>query len=329
MTKSTEGNYCGHGGSCVRESSRIGHGGMIECLTEPDRRDQTIVAPDGRRLGSAEWGDLVGFPVFSLHGTPGGRLARHPDEAAIAAEGARVITYDRPGYGVSDRLRGRRIVDCVGDVEAIADHLGIDRFSVDGGSGGGPHGLAVAARLGARVVRARCEVGVAPFGLDDLDFFDGMDPSNVAEFGWALEGEEVLVPELERKLRYVGERVAADPAAILGGTGVPGDSDHAVIARPDMAQVIRESVEDLVRGGVWGWVDDDLAFVRPWGFDLSEIAVPVEVRYGSRDVLVPAAHGAWLGSNVPGAIVVMEEDQGHMGDLDDIGAKTRWLVTGV
>jgi len=302
---------------------------MIQCVTAPDRRDQTIVAPDGRRLGFAEWGDLDGFPVFSLHGTPGGRLARHPDEAAIAAEGARVITYDRPGYGVSDRLRGRRIVDCVGDVEAIADHLGIDRFSVDGGSGGGPHGLAVAARLGARVVRARCEVGVAPFGLDDLDFFDGMDPSNVAEFGWALEGEEVLVPELERKLRYVGERVAADPAAILGGTGVPDDSDHAVIARPDMAQVIRESVEDLVRGGVWGWVDDDLAFVRPWGFDLSEIAVPVEVRYGSRDVLVPAAHGAWLGSNVPGAIVVVEEDQGHMGDLDDIGAKTRWLVTGV
>jgi pimeloyl-ACP methyl ester carboxylesterase len=302
---------------------------MIKCVTALDRRDQSIVAPDGRRLGFAEWGDLDGFPVFSLHGTPGGRLARHPDEAAIAAESAWVITYDRPGYGLSDRLPGRRIVDCVRDVEAIADHLGIDRFAVDGGSGGGPHGLAVAARLGRRVVRARCEVGVAPFGLVDLDFFDGMDPANVAEFGWAVEGEAVLVPELERKLRFVGERVATDPAAILGGTGAPDDSDHAVIARPDMAQVIRESVEDLVKGGVWGWVDDDLAFVRPWGFDLSEIAVPVEVRYGSKDVLVPATHGVWLGRTIPGAIVVVEEDQGHMGDLDDIGAKTRWLVSGV
>jgi pimeloyl-ACP methyl ester carboxylesterase len=220
-------------------------------------------------------------------------------------------------------------VDCVGDVVAIADHLGIERFSVDGGSGGGPHGLAVAARLGGRVVRARCEVGVAPFGLDDLDFFDGMDPSNVAEFGWALEGEAVLVPELERKLRFVGESVASDPAAILGGTGSPDDSDHAVIARPDMAQVIRESVEDLVRGGVWGWVDDDIAFMQPWGFDLSEISVPVEVRYGSKDELVPANHGAWLGRNIPGAIVVVEEDQGHMGDLDDVAAKTRWMVSGL
>ena len=69
--------------------------------------------------------------------------------------------------------------------------------------------------------------------------------------------------------------------------------------------MIRESTEDIVRGGVWGWVDDDLAFTIPWGFDLSEIQVPVEVRYGARDVLVPAAHGAWLGRNVPGAMVVV------------------------
>jgi pimeloyl-ACP methyl ester carboxylesterase len=46
-----------------------------------------------------------------------------------------------------------------------------------------------------------------------------------------------------------------------------------------------------VDGGVWGWVDDDLAFAKPWGFDLSEIAVPLRVTYGQKDVLVPAAHG--------------------------------------
>ena len=95
-----------------------------------------------------------------------------------------------------------------------------------------------------------------------------------------------------------------------------------------MADVIRESTDDLVRGGVWGWVDDDLAFTKPWGFDLSEISVPVQVRYGARDVLVPAAHGAWLGRNVPGATVVVEQDQGHMGDPDSVVERTRWLVTG-
>ena len=95
-----------------------------------------------------------------------------------------------------------------------------------------------------------------------------------------------------------------------------------------MGEMIRESTEEIVRGGVWGWVDDDLAFVKPWGFELSEITVPVEVRYGARDVLVPPAHGAWLGRNVPGAIVVVEEAEGHLGDPDKIVERMRWLVTG-
>jgi pimeloyl-ACP methyl ester carboxylesterase len=111
----------------------------------------------------AEWGDPDGFPVFSLHGTPQSRFARHYDESKYAEAGARVITYDRPGYGGSDRHPGRRVVDCVGDVAAIADTLGIERFAVIGGSGGGPHALAVAARLLERVSRAACVVGIAPY----------------------------------------------------------------------------------------------------------------------------------------------------------------------
>jgi len=239
-----------------------------------------------------------------------------------------VITYDRAGYGRSDRLPGRSVVDCVGDVAAIADHLGIGRFSVTGGSGGGPHSLAVAARLGERVVRARCAVGFAPFGAEDLDFFGGMDPLNVTEFSWALEGEQRLVPELSRELQQMGERVAVDPSKWLGDDWELDEADRAVMSRTDMSEMIRESTEDIVRGGVWGWVDDDLAFLKPWGFELSEITVPVEVRYGARDVLVPAAHGSWLGRNVPGAVVVVEEAEGHLGDPDKVVERMRWLVTG-
>lgn len=293
-----------------------------------ERRHQSIVLADGRTLCFAEWGDPQGFPVFGLHGTPGGRLDRHPDESRYAAAGARLITYDRPGYGSSDRLAGRSVVDCVPDVAAIADHLGIDRFSVTGGSGGGPHSLAVAARLGSRVVRARCAVGIAPYGAPDLDFFDGMDPLNVTEFGWALEGEDRHVAELTRELREMGERVAEDPSQMLGEDWGLDEADRAVMSRPDFGAMIQESTADLVRAGVWGWVDDDVAFTQPWGFDLAEIAVPVEVRYGAKDVLVPAAHGAWLGRNVPGATVVVEREQGHMGDPDQVVALVRWLVSG-
>jgi pimeloyl-ACP methyl ester carboxylesterase len=130
-------------------------------------RSLTVTAADGRRLMVAQWGDLDGFPVFSLHGTPGSRFARHYDESAYIEVGARVITYDRPGYGGSDRYRGRRVVDCVSDVALIADALGVERFAVTGGSGGGPHSLSLAACLPASVTRASCDVGVAPFETPD------------------------------------------------------------------------------------------------------------------------------------------------------------------
>lgn len=297
-------------------------------MSEESPSRQFTSATDGRTLCFAEWGDPDGFPVMSIHGTPGGRLNRHPDESTYTGAGARWITYDRPGYGESSRHPGRAVVDCVADVRAILDHLGLDRVAVTGASGGGPHCLAVAALLPDRVVRARCVVGVAPYGLDDLDFFEGMDPLNVREFGWALEGGDRHVVETERELREMGERVAKDPSKLLGDDWSLDDADRAVMARPDFGAVITESTADLVRGGVWGWIDDDLAFTRPWGFDLAHVTVPVEVRYGAHDVLVPAAHGAWLGRNVPGASVVIEHDQGHMGDPDDARDLVRWLVTG-
>ena len=291
------------------------------------RQDQTTTAADGRTLCFAEWGDPGGFPIFSLHGTPGGRLNRHPDQSKYAEAGARVITYDRPGYGGSHRHPGRAVVDCVADVVAIAEALGIGRFSVVGGSGGGPHALAVAARLPDRVVRARCDVGVAPYPAEGLDWLAGMDPQNVLEFGCALGGEDTLVPYIEKDLADMAARVAEDPSKILGDYEL-SEADRAVLQREDLAQVIREATADLVRGGIWGWVDDDLVFVKPWGFDVTEITVPVEVRYGLTDVLVPAAHGQWLAAHVPNATVVAEHEQGHMGDPDRIVELTRWLVTG-
>lgn len=289
---------------------------------------QFATAADGRTLCFAQWGDPAGFPVFQLHGTPGSRLNRHPDESTYVEAGARLVTYDRPGYGRSDRHAGRSVVDCVGDVVAIADLLGIDRFAVTGGSGGGPHALAVAARLPHRVTRARSLVGPAPVDAEDLDWLDGMDPLNVKEFSWAEAGEATLVPQIERELAAMVANVAEDPTKLLGDDWQLDEADRAVLARPEFAALSREWTADLGRGGPWGWVDDDLAHVKPWGFDLQEITVPVEVRYGVKDVLVPAAHGRWLGEHVPGARVVAEEDEGHLGDPDQVVELIRWLVTG-
>jgi len=147
---------------------------------------------DGRVVAYEQAGDPAGIPIFVLHGTPGSRLGLHPNRSRIADAGLRLVSYDRPGYGRSTRHRGRSIVDCVGDITAIADDLGLERFAVAGGSGGGAHALAAGARLPERVSRVLCNVGFAPFDAPGLDWFEGMDPANVKEFGWALESEETL-----------------------------------------------------------------------------------------------------------------------------------------
>jgi pimeloyl-ACP methyl ester carboxylesterase len=287
-------------------------------VSENDRaRARFVNTTDGRALAFEEYGDPGGTPVFVLHGTPGCRFSgRHPDESRVADAGLRLITYDRPGYGQSARHKGRRVIDCVADVAAIADELGIERFAVNGGSGGGPHALAVGARLRARVTRVGCDVGVAPHDADDIDWLAGMDPANVQEFEWALAGEDTLVPELEKQANEAIVKVEADPTALLSQFEL-SPSDRAVLEDPRVQQTLRRSTKESFANGVWGWVDDDLAFTEPWGFDVEELEVPVEIRYGATDVLVPAGHGAWLAAHIPHATVKVDDEGGHLSSPDE------------
>lgn len=277
-----------------------------------NERLRIVTATDGRSLGVAQWGDPDGLPIVSIHGTPGSRFTRPASAEAIRDAGINLITYDRPGYGASDRDAGRQIVDCVGDVEAIIDALGISRFAVTGRSGGGSHALAVAARLPDRVAAAECVVGAGPFDAPGLDWTAGMDAENVEEFGWVSQGEQVLHRELTRVAAADLERLQADPTKILSDNWQLADSDRQVLARTDVQSVLAESMQEAFRTGVWGWVDDDLAFLIHWGFEVSEIRVPVTVRYGRQDVMVPAAHGAWFAEHVPGAHVVIDDEAGHL-----------------
>lgn len=283
---------------------------------------------DGRTLAYEQQGDPGGTPVFVLHGTPGSRLSGlHPDPEQVRRAGLRLITYDRPGYGGSTRHQGRNVVDSVADIAAIADELELERFAVTGSSGGAPHSLAAAARLPERVTRAECNVGPAPYGAEGLDFFSGMDPENVKETRWSLAGEETLTPELEREAQKALERLDDDPAALLSEFEL-SEADRAVLAQEAVKQSMRMSFREAMTQGVWGWVDDDLEYVKPWGFDLAEIRVPVQVRYGARDVLVPAAHGAWLGDHVPGATVIVDKASGHMSTPNERLERIRAFVAG-
>jgi pimeloyl-ACP methyl ester carboxylesterase len=294
---------------------------------------RTVVTADGRTVAFATWGDPGGFPILVLHGTPGCRLERWPREGLYQELGVYIVTHDRAGYARSDRRRGRCIADEVDDVLLLADELGLEHFGVTGGSGGGPHALACAALIPPdRLIRVSCVVGIAPFGRDGLErdaWLAGMDAENVKEIDWALAGEEVLAPQLAELMAKTASEVEDNPAAVLGDFEL-SESDRAALTRPELMQVIRESVREQALGSVAGWVDDDLAHVSPWGFELEQITVPVLVRYGASDVLVPPAHGAWLGAHVPGCVVKVDKTAGHLGEHPEheIAENVAWLRDG-
>lgn len=280
----------------------------------------------GRELAVQEWGDPAGRPVFYLHGTPSSRLERCVDSGALDRLGVRLITYDRAGYGQSTAHPDRVVADVAADVAAIADALGARSFAVYGASGGGPHALACAALLSDRVDRAAALASVAPFGADGLaeaDWMAGMSQLNVDEFGAALAGR----PVIEAFLKPQVDTMRADPGGLLEIllTALPA-VDAAVLGRPDVAAMFAESSAESVRVGGHGWIDDDLAFTRPWGFDPADITIPVQIWHGELDVLVPVAHSVWLADRIPGATLTRDPGAGHLGALDAHPAVLAWLL---
>jgi pimeloyl-ACP methyl ester carboxylesterase len=242
-------------------------------------------------------------------GTPSAALLFPPMVQAARQAGLFVLSYSRPGYSVSTEQHGRSVADAAADTAAVLDLLGVDTFLTLGWSGGGPHALACAALLPERCRGAVTLAGVAPFGAAGLDFLAGMGDENIEEFSLTIEGEDALVPFLEENAKGLSSLEGSDVAAALGG--LVTEVDKAALTgefASYMAAVLKRSVSH----GIAGWRDDDLAFVRPWGFDLESISVPVAVWQGAQDRMVPFAHGEWLASNVPGAEARLSPTDGHL-----------------
>ena len=271
-------------------------------------RERAVTLPDGRALAVWEAGDPSGPLVVYHHGTPMAGLLYEPHARDAEERGLRLVGYSRPGYGASTRQPGRRVAEAAADTAALVDVLGVERFATWGLSGGGPHALACAALLGDRVAAAASLAGVAPFDAEGLDYLDGMGEANVEEFGAVLEGEDVLRPLLEAQAEQL---VASGEQALLDQLGsLVGPQDRAVL-RGEVVAYLRAVDRVGLASGADGWIDDDLAFVAPWGFDIEAIRVPVLVWQGRDDRFVPFAHGEWLAARIPAAEARLTDD-GHL-----------------
>jgi len=264
---------------------------------------------DGRSLEVFVGGAEDGIPLIHHNGTPSSGRPYGPFLDLAADRGLRLVTYSRAGYSSSTRNPGRSVGDIADDVAAILDSLGATRCYTVGWSGGGPHALACAALLPDRVIAVASIAGVAPYPADGLDWMTGMGAENLAEFGAALENPDQLQQFLEHEGSWVAtvtaDRVAADFGDLVS------DVDRSAITG-DFAEWLAVGFRESVRNGIWGWFDDDLAFVKPWGFEVGTIKRPVDIWQGGQDRMVPFAHGQWLAQHVGSATAHLLPEHGHL-----------------
>lgn len=268
-----------------------------------------MLGAGARSIDVLTGGASDGPALILHHGTPSDATIWSGWEETARAHGLRLFSISRPGYATSARRRGRTVAAAAEDVAFVLERYGVPWFVTAGWSGGGPHALATASILGPRCRAAATLAGVGPYGVADLDFLDGMGPENHAEFGAALRGEAALRTWLAANAADFAQVTGPGLVSALGGLIPQVDKDALA---GSVADAFAATTRRALAGGFDGWIDDDLAFIEPWGFALSSIGVPVTVWQGDLDLMVPAAHGEWLASAVPGAVARAAPGHGHI-----------------
>jgi pimeloyl-ACP methyl ester carboxylesterase len=279
-----------------------------------------VPMPDGRRTEILSYGrGAQGTLVFHA-GTPGGLVPKRQFAEVCDDLNLRYVMAARPGYGESSPRPGRVIADVAEDVARVLDHLDIDTFVSMGCSGGGPNVLACAALLPGRCTAAAAVVSPAPIDADGLDYYAGMGADNLEEWKLAEQGRAVVEPWLERAVAGWGE-ISSDAFAATYESVLP-PVDVATLGT-EFGETFEASLEKATSTGIEGWLEDDLAMVTPWGFDLGAITTPVTVWTGKLDQFVSYEHSVWLARAVPGADLHVIAGHGHLSVqhtyLTDIG----------
>lgn len=262
-----------------------------------------VTLADGRMLSYAEYGRPQGLPLVYCHGFPGSRLEAAPAAPLADRLGVRLIAPDRPGFGLSSPLPGRRFGDWQVDLAQLLQALKIDEFTLLGVSGGAPYALAAAALPGVQQVGLIC--GLGPLDAAGLR---GMSPLG----RWALRLARSAPWLATAGYRLLARTICRHSARFLGWmtAGVPA-VDREVLARPEVRAAILASFRESVRQGGAAGAEELLLYARPWNLSLESCPVPVQLWHGELDATVPIACGRQLAARLPRCRARFLPDQGH------------------
>ena len=268
--------------------------------------EHRIQLPDGRTLAAAEVGDPDGTPLIYSHGFPGSRLGVQLGEVEAKRHSIRLIAFDRPGWGESDPLRGRRLSDWPRDIATAADGLGCARFNLVGVSGGAPFALACAAALPDRIDSTVIICGLGP--VEAMHKGDGMMWHNRIGLKLASRARWLVRP----LMRVTGPLLKRFCGIVIDNLARhSGPADRAVLTDPAIRDILGREFREAFRQGGAGAASDGLIYGADWGLDLAAIKSPVYLWHGEDDRIVPPAMAKWVAKRIPGVHASYLPGEGH------------------
>jgi pimeloyl-ACP methyl ester carboxylesterase len=266
------------------------------------KTNQQIKLQDGRMLGYAEYGPPEGIPIFYFHGFPSSRLdwQLSNDDNSLTELNARVIAPDRPGYGLSDYKRGRKMVDWPEDVIEMANTLQIDSFAVLGISGGGPYAASCAFGIRDRLVKTGIVCGMGPSDAPGMK--DGVS--------WTIPGTPTIIRRVILMLTSMGLR--RDPDQFMSRTKETiSEPDSQLLEQPELADLFIEGMREAFRNGINGANQEAGLYAQPWGFKLQDITTEVHLWHGEQDLNVPVSVGRYVANAIPNCNALTHKMEGH------------------
>jgi pimeloyl-ACP methyl ester carboxylesterase len=281
-------------------------------------------------MGFSEVGTADGYPVIFFHGFPSSRLEATFVDAMAQRQRLRVITPDRPGFGISTPQPNRTITDWPADVESLAAHLGLSRFAILGGSGGGPYALACAMALPRETMSAVGLLASAPpweagtrhvtrtrkvahsFSTNWpvlMRVFCDMLVTTTRVAAYSPLGRALLNRVLHRKSEHA-------PDALKRTEEPPIDDRKLTINERDLSvdekrdQVLRFLFEGFAQGS-GAFVHEAMLLTHPWGINFENMAYDkIQIWHGTRDVNAPISMIRYLAARLPHA-KLQEFDETH------------------
>ena len=286
-----------------------------ECSTDGEARSEpgaTLTLKDGRRLGYLAVGPQDGPVVFHFHGHGSSRLEALALADAAVRSGIRIVAFDRPGIGLSDPKPGDRLLGWPDDVAEAADLLAVDRFAVQGMSAGGPYALACAHALGHRVTA--CSL-VSAVPTPEIARWSG---PMLRRLMWTVAWR---FPTYLRKrlLEFRPDGTPTDAAVRARMMRIAqwlGGEDLRLVKMPDMFDLLARTMMETARQASGAGNRAEIErLVKPWGFDIRKIAVPVFLFHGGEDRIMHIAPARRMARKLKTCVATFYPEEGHFSVL--------------